>query len=122
MFEVRAVVGKNRLVFKLAGELTLKELAEAGDQLLHEVRRLRPGLDFVTDIREVDSVPDFPADAGRQFSDLLVEMKVRRVVRVVGKKAKVALAFERCSRAYGLSANLAYSIEEAERLLDSYTG
>lgn len=44
---------------------------------------------------------------------------VRRAVRVVGKRRSGAVAMERLARQLEHSAHLAFSLEEAEALLDS---
>lgn len=121
MFEVKANVGKNRMVVRMAGTVSADDCRTMLGQFEVELRRLRPNIDLVNDVRELSAAPDFPPEAVRAAADMLKEKGVRRIVRVVGKQAGVALSMEKTSRVFGFSAALAYSMEEAEKVLDSPT-
>lgn len=121
MFEVKASVGKNRIVIRMAGTVSADDCRAMAAQLISELERLRPGIDLINDVRELAGVPDFPPDAVQASAVALKEKGVRRVVRVVGRQAAVVVAMEKTSRMFGFSAALAYSMEEAENVLDGYT-
>lgn len=118
MFEVEALVGKNRLVVRIWGEIGDDEARQVGDATAKAIERLRPGFDTISDLTGLAPVsPEGLAQLKR-----IIEMQrargVRRVVRVVGRSVDAALQFERTSRELGHEAHLAFSMEEAERLLD----
>ncbi|MFL5321098.1 MAG: hypothetical protein ACJ790_15670 [Myxococcaceae bacterium] len=122
MFEVTANVAKNLITLRLEGVITQAELVKAGEEMLQAIDRLRPGLDFLADVRFVESTPEFEPAMSARVADKFRQRSLRRIVRVVGKKAQVAVKFEKASKVFGFSANLAYSMEEAERLLDAHSG
>lgn len=118
MFEVQVLVGKNRLVVRIWGEVDVAEARRIGDAAVQAMERLRPGFDLVSDLSGLSA--GLPENTG-QFRRIIEAARARgfrRGVRVVGRSAKAALQFERSSRALGHEAHLAFSLEEAERLLD----
>lgn len=119
MFEVEALVGKNRLVVRIWGDIAKEEAQRVGDAAVRAIERLRPRFDLLSDMKGVTSLD---AEATVQLRRIMEAAKVRgfrRVVRVVGRSVDTALVFERTSRELGYDAHLAFSLEEAERLLDS---
>jgi hypothetical protein len=69
----------------------------------------------LSDIRELDTMEAFLPENFSRLSGILREFGVRKVVRVVGKKAQAAVQMERLSRHIkGHTAHLAFSLEEAE--------
>ncbi|MBZ4419537.1 hypothetical protein [Myxococcus sp. RHSTA-1-4] len=118
MFEVEARVGKNRLVVRLWGEIDDAEALRVGDAAVAAMDRLRPGFDMVSDLSGVTRVPPQAAGQLRRIIESGRARGFRRVVRVVGRSLEAAVVFERTSRAIGHEAHLAFSLEEAEQLLD----
>lgn len=118
MYEVKANVAKNRIFIRLAGTITPEDCRVMLDQLRTELARLTPGIDLINDVRELAAVPNFPPEVVRASADLLKEKGLRRIVRVVGRQATVTVGLEKTSRVFGFSAALAYSMEEAEKVLD----
>ncbi|QSQ23987.1 hypothetical protein JY651_03125 [Pyxidicoccus parkwayensis] len=119
MFEVQALVGKNRLVMRLWGNVDDAEARQIGDAAVAGMERLRPGFDMVSDLRGLTTVVS--PEGMIQLRRIVEAARVkgfRRGVRVVGRSAEAALQFERVSRAIGHEVYLAFSLEEAERLLD----
>ena len=118
MFDVRAHYGKHRLYITLKGTLAGSELRAFVDKVLQESRRLAGGFDTVTII---DGLEPLGEEELKEIDRLLKEqlsLGERRVVRVVGKSTAAAVQFERIGKKIGRSAHLAFSVAEAERLLD----
>ncbi|MCP3144140.1 STAS domain-containing protein [Pyxidicoccus xibeiensis] len=118
MFEVEALVGKNRLLVRMWGEIDDAEARQVGDAAVRAIDRLRPGFDMVSDMSGVVRVPPETPGQLRRIVEAARAKGYGRTVRVVGRSAAAALQFERISRALGHEAHLAFSMEEAERLLD----
>ncbi|WP_338864301.1 hypothetical protein [Myxococcus stipitatus] len=118
MFEVEALVAKNRLVVRLWGDLTTDEARRVGDAAVAAIERLRPRFDLLSDLKGVTSLCSESSVQMRRIMEAAKARGFRRVVRVVGRSAEAALVFERTSREMGYDAYLAFSLEEAERLLD----
>ncbi len=118
MFEVEARVGKNRLLVRIWGDVDDAEALRIGDAAVAALERLRPGFDVVSDLSGAARAPPQAMAQLKRIIEAARARGLRRVVRVVGRSVDVALVFERTSRALGHEAYLAFSVEEAERLLD----
>ena len=118
MFEVEALVGKNRLVVRIWGDIDDVEAWRVGDAAVQALERLRPGFDMVSDLSGVTRLPPESTGQLRRIIEAARAKGYRRAVRVVGRSAVAAVQFERISRALSHEAYLAFSMEEAERLLD----
>lgn len=118
MFEVRAHHGRNRLYITLKGTLTVSELNAFVDQAVAESRQMHPGFDTVTNIDGLEPLGDAELECIQRLLREQLALGEKRVVRVVGKSTAAALQFERVGKKLGRSAHLAFSVAEAERLLD----
>lgn len=118
LFEVKAGVGKNRLLIVLAGDISVDECEAFERACLEEVGRLRPDFDLVSDVSGLEPLGDGQLERFERTMKALLEYQRGRVVRVVGRSTEVALQLERVSRRLGFSAYIAFSASEAERLLD----
>jgi hypothetical protein len=118
MFSIQAHVGKNRLYVVFGGEMSLVEFGEALAEIDRAIARLRPGFDMLADISELKPLPDGVEQMIRETAQRLRDKGIRRAVRIVGRAAQAAVQFERATRIEGYGANLAFSKEEAERVLD----
>jgi hypothetical protein len=118
VFEVEARVGKNRLVVRLWGEIDDAEAPRIADAAIAAMDRLRPGFDILSDLSGVTRLHARAAEPLRRIIEVARTRRFRRGVRVVGRSVDAALLFERTSRAIGHEAHLAFSLEEAEQLLD----
>ena len=107
------------MVLTYRGQVLAKETEEAEDTLRTLLPRMGPAFDLISDVSAADPLdPEAEAGVGR-LAKLLVPAGLRTPVRVVGRSARTALQFERISRAAGYEARLAFSVSEAERLLDN---
>ncbi len=118
MFEVRTRPGRNRLYFTMRGAISLAEAQQAVEQVITESARLRPGFDTITDINGLDPLSPEVLEQIDRINRHLAKMAPGKVVRVVGRSVHAAVQFEKLSKKIGHSAQLAFSLEEAERLLD----
>ncbi|MFY2564432.1 hypothetical protein ACN469_42985 [Corallococcus terminator] len=119
MFEVETHVGKNRLVVRIWGDIAKEEAQRVGDAAVRAIDRLRPRFDLLSDLKGVTSLDPEGTEHLRRIMEAAKARGFRRVVRVVGRSFDAAVLFERTSREMGYDAHLAFSLEEAERLLDS---
>ncbi|NOJ83906.1 hypothetical protein HNV28_37325 [Myxococcus xanthus] len=118
VFSVEALVGKNRLVIRLWGVVTEEEALQIGDASLRALERLRPGFDILSDLTGVTELPESGSGQIERVVEAARVRGFRRVVRVVGRSAMAAVRFQRSSRNVGHEAYLAFSLEEAEQLLE----
>lgn len=118
MIRIAADVGKNRIVFELVGQPTDADLALAEGELRAQLPRLRPPIDVLSDVTQLESLDAMtPAEFERVYL-LVHNLGIRRLVRVVGRSKMGALHAQRMTpRRYQHSAHLAFSREEAESLL-----
>lgn len=118
MYEVQALVGKNRLVVRIWGDIDDAEARQVGDAAVKAIERLRPGFDVMSDLTGLSPVTPEGVVQFKRIIEAARARGIRRVVRVVGRSVDAALQFERVSRELGHEAYLAFSLEEASRLLD----
>jgi hypothetical protein len=118
VYEVQALVGKNRLVVRIWGDIDDAEARQVGDAAVKAIERLRPGFDVMSDLTGLSPVTPEGVVQFKRIIEAARARGIRRVVRVVGRSVDAALQFERVSRELGHEAYLAFSLEEASRLLD----
>ncbi len=86
-------------------------------QLREALARLRPPVDVLSDIRELETMEAVLSADFTRVGQLLYGFGIRKIVRVVGKSAQAALQLERLSRQLkGNTAHLAFSMDEAEQV------
>jgi hypothetical protein len=114
---VRADVRKNRLYVVLAGFFDDDDARQAADEVIQEIKSLRPGFDVINDIsgfrpatqkgaREMVRAQRFARAAG-----------VDRVIRIVPSETIGSIQFARTSKQAGYEADTAVSIAEADKML-----
>lgn len=117
MIRVLSDVGKNRIVVELVGRPTSDQIAQAERDLAEGLRRLRPPIDVMSDVSQLDSLDGITSAEFERLGTMLMNTGVRRVVRVVGRSKEGALHMQRMARFFKHSAHLAFSREEAETVL-----
>lgn len=123
MVKLQIHPGKNRLYVTLTDEVLEEELVAAQDSLRQQLDRLRPGFDVVNDISGVSAIGPSAAQLFAEIASPVAKLGVRRVVRVVGRSTEAARLFESATRKLQIpGAFLAFSREEAERMLDGDAG
>ncbi len=94
------------------------ELVEAERQLRGALARLAPAFDVISDVSGAEPLCPEAVDAVTRMAQLMVLAGLRTHVRVVGRSGQAALQFQRISRSVGYDSRLAFSLDEAEGLLD----
>ena len=117
MIRVIADVGKNRLVFELSGSPTNEEADGAERELRSGLTRLRPPIDLMADVSQLDSLELILPVTFERMNALLQGVVIRKVVRVVGRSTEGARQLQRMMRSFGHAAHLAFSRDEAETVL-----
>jgi hypothetical protein len=105
------------MVFK--GQVTDEELVQAEQQLRAELPRISPVFDMISDVSAAETLSPAAIERIRRMGELIVASGLRTHVRVVGRSGQAAVQFQRIARTVGYDSRLAYSVEEAEDLLDS---
>ena len=104
------------LVFR--GEIVEEELEHAERELRQALPHMAPAFDVISDVSAAQTLSPVAMERIRKMAELIVPAGLRTHVRVVGRSSQAALQFQRISRAVGYDSRLAYSLSEAEGLLD----
>ena len=120
MYEVTINQQKNRLYFTLKGFLPTDEIKRATEENIRQMERLAPGFTVISNIAEFSAANAEGAEYISKMQGEAARLGVRKVVRVV-KSAVSSLQFKRTQRLAGANYEAVdvYSVEEAERLLDT---
>ena len=117
MVRISPDVGRNRILIQLSGAPDSAELTVIEAELRAALSRLRPPVDVLSDIRELETMEALVGEDFRRIGGILQSFGVRKVVRVVGRSAHAAVQMERLSRHLkGHTAHLAFSLDEAEQV------
>jgi hypothetical protein len=118
MIEIRALPARARVMVVYRGKVLATELEQAEQQLRSTLPRLAPEFDMVCDISGADPLTPEAVAGVRRMAELLLPAGMRTHVRVVGRSGQTALQFQRIGRSLGYDSRLAFSLDEAEGLLD----
>src|SRR5262249_55394747 len=118
MVEIRALPAQERLVIVFKGQVKEEELERAEQELREALSQLAPAFDMISDVSTAEELGPGAVERIRRMGQLIVDAGLRTHVRVVGRSRQAALQFQRISRAVGYDSRLAYSLTEAETLLD----
>lgn len=102
----------------MRGTVSEDEARTAADEVIAHLDKLRAGFDTISDIAGLEPLAPAALEHIRRANDRLLALKPGKVVRVVGRSAQAAVQFEKLSKHHGYSAQLAFSMKEAEQLLD----
>jgi hypothetical protein len=119
MVDIRALPGRQRLMMVFKGQVTEEELARAEEELAEALPRLAPTFDMISDVSAAEKLSAPVIERIRRMGELIVAAGLRTHVRVVGRSSQAAVQFQRIGRAVGYDSRLAFSVGEAEELLDS---
>ncbi len=118
-YDIRADLVKNRLYLRLAGFLSDTQAREIANKIIEEAGKLKPGFDVINDIRELKPTTPSVAEELKRAQGVSKDKGHRRVIRVVGQQAVTQLQWNRTlQEATGARAEVAPSVEEAERMLE----
>lgn len=104
------------LVFR--GQVLEEELEHAERELRQELPRMTPAFDIISDVSAAETLTPAAMERIRRMAELIVPAGLRTHIRVVGRSSQAALQFQRIARTVGYESRLAYSLAEAEGLLD----
>ena len=105
------------MVFR--GQLVEEELERAEQELREVLERMPPAFDMISDVSAAEKLSPQAVERIRRMGQLIVDAGLRTHIRVVGRSSQAALQFQRIGRAVGYDSRLAYSLTEAEDLLDT---
>ncbi len=117
--DIYADVARNRLYVRLQGQADDTQARSVGDAILREMERMRPGFDLVSDLSQARPLGPEGLLQFKRVLEVARERKVGRTVRIVGGAAQTALQLTRTSKEFNHEPYLAFSREEAERLLEA---
>ena len=119
MYKNRINLAKNRMVLILQGMTELSELQAWSNDLLSQLKNLKPGFGVISDIMECRPTTERGRLLIQETQRMAKEIGMGHVVRVVkSSNAVTANQWQRSSRLVGYLAAEAGSITEAEKLLD----
>ena len=118
MIDIRALPGRQRLMMVFRGQVTEEELTRAEEELPEALPTLAPTFDMISDVSEAETLSAPAIERIRRMGALIVAAGLRTHVRVVGRSSQAAVQFQRIGRAVGYDSRLAFSVREAEELLD----
>ena len=118
-YDIRADVSKNRLYLRFVGFMSDEDAAKIAERIIAEIGRLRPGFSIINDISALKPTSQAATEHLRRAQDLSVKRGSGRVIRVVGNQAVTQMQWNRTLKeTFGRTAEVAATVEEAERMLD----
>ncbi len=119
MFDVRTNFFENKLLFLARGKMDANESRAMCEALMKNARKLQPGFIFISDIHDLEPLPEEGRLELQKTMQALVDAGMGAEIRVISDKAIIAAnQFQRTSRAVGYTATEVRTIQEAERLVD----
>ena len=117
-YNVRVNTLKNRLYISLVGYFSLEEIARCGDETIAATKKLRPGYDVITDIRQFKAgSPDVAKDIERVQAHFR-KSGARQGVRIVAAdNLLTGIQFRRTGTQAQYNSVNVDSLEAAEALL-----
>lgn len=123
MFDVRTNFFENKLLFFAKGKMDGNEVRSMCDALLKNAQKLQAGFILISDIHELDPLPEEGRLELQKTMQALLDGGMGAEIRVISDKAIItANQFQRTSRSVGYTANEVRTIQEAERLVDQLVG
>ena len=118
MVEIRALPGRERLAMVFKGQVPEEELERAEQELREALPQMAPAFDMISDVSAAEVLSPVAVERITRLGRLIVEAGLRTHIRVVGRSGQAALQFQRIGRTVGYDSRLAYSLAEAQELLD----
>jgi hypothetical protein len=119
MYKNQINLAKNRMVLTLKGKTELDELHAWSNDLLSQLKKLKPGFGVISDIHECQPTSEEGRMVIQETQKKAKEMGMGNVVRIAEKSNIItAMQWQRSSRAVGYKAVEADSLAEAEKILD----
>lgn len=119
MYEVKSNIPKNRIYLVIKGKVDLEEIKKVSAAIIAESKRLKTGFGVISNIMDFIPADESVRTVMMETMRLMKEGGMGHVVRIVKQDGVVvANQWQRTSRQAGYSAEQAYSVEEAEHILD----
>ena len=121
-YDIRADIRKNRLYLRLCGFMSTDEAKQVYDTIMKEIQKLRPGFAVINDIRELKPTFQGATEHMRRAQEESFKRGQGRVIRVVGDQTVTHTQWTRTLKAaqgQEAKAEIATSVEDAERMLDT---
>ncbi len=118
MYDIQADVGKNRLSLVLKGFMNVDETKAAAEEAVAQAKTLKSGFTVINDITEFKPSSAEGAEHIKWAQMEVQKMGVGRVIRVIGKSQLGKMQFERTQKDAGYQADVAATMEEAEKLAE----
>lgn len=119
MFKNQADFAKNRMHLLLKGRVELDEMQAWSDDLISQLKKLKPGFSVISEIAECQPTTEEGRRVLIETQRKAKEIGMGHVVRIIKNSNFVtAHQWQRSSRSVGYSAMEADSIEAAAKLLD----
>jgi uncharacterized membrane protein YdfJ with MMPL/SSD domain len=120
MFTIKADIQKNRLYVTLVGYFDYKEMKASTDKTIEEVRKLKRGYDLINDISQFKPASQDALKEVERAQSYLKKTGIRHGIRVEGKAKLSSIQFNRIGKTVDYLPDTVETIEEAEKLLDSF--
>ncbi|MHB8104110.1 MAG: hypothetical protein ACYDG5_01030 [Dehalococcoidales bacterium] len=120
MYTIKADVKKNRLYVTLVGFFQHELMKECTDKTIEEVKKLKPGFDVITDLSQFKPVGQDTLDEVARGQAFFKKSGIRHGIRVEGQSKLTSGQFNRAGKTVDYNPDIVASVEEAEKLLDSY--
>jgi hypothetical protein len=118
--DIRANIIKNRLYLRLSGVMTDQDAVSVADRIMAEIGKLTPGFAVINDISNLKPASQAATEHLRRAQEASVKSGSRRVIRVVGEQVITEMQWNRTLKpSHGKAAEVAATVEQAERMLDS---
>jgi len=118
MVKIWSDASKNRVYMVLKGGITESEIKSAADLFISEVQKLNPPVDVINDISEFTPESNMDISHILRAQKFIVQYGLGRAIRVIRDKVEGVIPFVAGVVETGYNANLAYSVEEAEKMLE----
>ncbi len=120
MHAVKVDLTKNRLYITLDGFNTPEEARKIADEVIEKAKTLRPGFFAINDIRTFKAGTPDSAEQIKRASEFLMGKGMRHLIRVTGESRIASMQVDRMAKEAGYIAEIASTVEEAEKILDQW--
>jgi len=109
---------KNRVFLVLKGVIPKDEIKAAADFFIREVQKLKPPVDVINDISEFTPEGNMDTSEIVRAQKFIFQYGMGKTIRIIRDKVEGVIPFVGGVVETGYNAELAYSVEEAEKMLD----
>jgi hypothetical protein len=120
-WQVTGDLVKNRLLIRYKGFLSDAEMKNAANQIIKELKKLKPGFMVINDISEFKPASPAGLEEVQRAQNAIQAHGAKKIIRIINRKHVTAqMQFDRMGKAvYKVDTATVTSMEEAEQLLES---